>query len=75
MRVAPSANPQKRKRIMAANNNICWNDSATTLLELLQTRESLWNVKAASYRDRNKKKSEYDEILVGVGGQCSCSWY
>ena len=52
---------------MAANNNIRWSDSATTtLLELLRTRESLWNVKAASYRDRNKKKSEYEEILVGL---------
>ena len=50
---------------MAANNNVCWNDSAITLLELLQTRGSLWNVKAASYRDRNKKKSGYEEILVG----------
>ena len=52
---------------MAANNNVRWSDSATTtLLELLRTRESLWNVKAASYRDRNKKKSEYEEILVGL---------
>ena len=33
---------------------------------LLRTRESSWNVKAASYRDRNKKKSEYEEILVGM---------
>ena len=52
---------------MAANNNVRWSDSATTtLLELLRTRESLWNVKAASYRDGNKKKSEYEEILVGL---------
>lgn len=48
-----------------AANSVRWSDSATTtLLELLRTRESLWNVKAASYRDRNKKKWEYEEILV-----------
>ena len=67
MRVTSSACPQKWKSIMAANNNVRWSDSATTtMLELLRTRESLWNVKAASYRDRNKKKSEYEEILVGL---------
>ena len=50
---------------MAANNNVRFCDSASiNLLELLRTRESLWNVKAASYRDRNKKKSDYEEILA-----------
>ena len=53
---------------MADNNmaakTVRWTDSATSLLlEYLRTRESLWNTKAESYRNRNKKKTDYEEVL------------
>ena len=40
-----------------------WTDHGTSLLlEALQSRESLWNIKAASYRNRNVKQREYTEL-------------
>ena len=42
-----------------------WTDRATSaLLEALKTRESLWNTKCESYKNRNTKKKHYDEIVV-----------
>ena len=35
------------------------------LLDLLQTRESLWNSKHESYRNRNIRKAEYEDMLEG----------
>ena len=41
-----------------------WSDQATsTLLESLRDQESLWNTKSDSYKNRNIKKKDYDEIL------------
>ena len=34
------------------------------LLEALKTRESLWNTKCDSYKNRNTKKKNYDEIII-----------
>ena len=40
-----------------------WTDHATSLLlEALQSRESLWNTKAASYRNRNVKQRENTDL-------------
>ena len=44
---------------------ISWTDSSISLLlDALKTRESLWNSKLTSYRDRNIKKREYQEIVT-----------
>ena len=49
---------------MAGKGTVRWTDSATSLLlECLRSRESLWNTRVESYRDRNKKKAEHEEIL------------
>ena len=49
----------------ASTSAVRWTHLAiTNLLELLRSRESLWNIKSESYRDRNKKKTEYTEILT-----------
>ena len=49
---------------MAGKSTFRWTDSATSLLlESLRSRESLWNSKVDSYRDRNKKKTEQEEII------------
>ena len=49
---------------MAAKGTVLWTDSATSLLlECLRSQESLWNTRVESYRDRNKKKAEHEEIL------------
>lgn len=43
---------------------IRWTDNATSLLlESLQSRESLWNTKIPSYKNRNTKKTEYGELI------------
>ena len=45
-----------------------WTDQATAaLLEALKTRESLWNTKCKSYKNRNTKKKHYDESLHDCG--------
>ena len=42
-----------------------WTDRETSaLLEALKTRESLWNSKCESYKNRNTKKKHLDEIVV-----------
>lgn len=44
---------------------VLWTDSAVSvLLEALQSRESLWNTNVPEYKNRDKKKTEYDELLV-----------
>ena len=49
---------------MTGKGTVHWTDSATSLLlECLRSRESLWNTRVESYRDRNKKKAEHEEIL------------
>ena len=49
---------------MAGKGAARWTDSAMSLLlECLRSRESLWNTRVESYRDRNKKKAEHEEIL------------
>ena len=49
---------------MAATTRVVWSDEAiSTLLEALRDRESLWNTRSDSYKNRNIKKKEYDEIL------------
>ena len=48
---------------MAGKGAVRWRDSAMPLLlECLRSRESLWNTRVESYRDRNKKKAEHEEI-------------
>ena len=54
---------------MAATTRIVWSDRATsTLLEALRDRESLWNTKSDSYKNRNVKKKDYDAILEILKG-------
>jgi hypothetical protein len=49
---------------MAATTRVVWSDKAiSTLLEALRDRESLWNTRSDSYKNRNIKKKDYDEIL------------
>ena len=36
------------------------------LLDLLHTRQSLWNSKHDSYRNRNIRNGEYEEMLEGL---------
>ena len=46
---------------MTGKGTVRWTDSATSLLlECLRSRESLWNTRVESYRDRNKKKAEHE---------------
>ena len=40
------------------------------LLEALKTRESLWNTKYDSYKNRNTKKKHYDEIIIILQEDC-----
>ena len=48
-----------------------WTDRATSaLLEALKTRESLWNTKCESYKNRNTKKKHYDEIVIILKEDC-----
>ena len=43
---------------------VSWTDSVVfKLLEALQSRESLWNTSITEYKNKNKKKPEYDELL------------
>lgn len=52
------------KAKMAATSRNVWSDRKTsTLLEALRDRESLWNTKSDSYKNRNVKKKHYDKIL------------
>ena len=52
---------------MATSAKLSWSDKAVSLLlDLLHTRESLWNTKHKSYKDCNIKKREYAEMLDGL---------
>ena len=52
---------------MATSAKLSWSDKAVSLLlDLLHTRESLWNTKQESYKDHNIKKREYAEMLDGL---------
>ena len=43
---------------------VSWTDSVVfKLLEALQSRESLWNTSITEYKNKNKKKTQYDELL------------
>ena len=54
-------------KMAATSTKLSWSDKAVSLLlDLLHTRESLWNTKHESYKDRNIKKREYDEMLEGL---------
>ena len=49
-----------------------WTDRATSaLLEALNSRESLWNTKCESDRNRNTKKKHYDEIVIILKEDCA----
>ena len=49
-----------------------WTDRVTSaLLEALKTRESLWNTKCESYKNRNTKKKHYEEIIVILKEDCA----
>ena len=46
-----------------ASPRVIWIDKSTyMLLEALKSKESLWNKRVESYRNRNVKKLEYDEL-------------
>ncbi|XP_068678679.1 uncharacterized protein [Montipora foliosa] len=54
-------------KMAATSTKVSWSDKAVSLLlDLLHTRASLWNTKHESYKDRNIKKREYDEMLEGL---------
>lgn len=54
-------------KMAATSTKVSWSDKAVfLLLDLLHTRASLWNTKHESYKDRNIKKREYDEMLEGL---------
>ena len=45
-------------KMAATSTKLSWSDKAVSLLlDLLHSRESLWNTKHESYKDRNIKKS------------------
>ena len=45
-------------------NMVSWTDSVVfKLLEALKSRKSLWNTSITKYKNKNKKKTEYDELL------------
>ena len=49
---------------MAMATRVVWSDKATSvLLEALRDRQSLWNTKSESYKNRNIKKKEYQEVV------------
>ena len=49
---------------IAGSGTVRWTDSATSLLlECLRSQENLSSNIVESYRDRNKKKAEHEEIL------------
>lgn len=51
--------------VQGAKRTISWSDkSISVLLEALKVRESLWNSKILEYRDRNVKKTQYEEIVA-----------
>ena len=51
-----------------------WTDRTTSaLLEALKTRESLWNTKCESCKNRNTKKKHYGEIVVILKEDCAHS--
>ena len=50
-----------------AASTLGWTDQATSaLLEALKIRESLWNTKCESYKNRNTKKKHYDKIVCNI---------
>ena len=54
-----------------ASSSRGWTDRATSaLLEALKNRESLWNTKCESYKNRNTKKKHYDEIVIILKEDC-----
>jgi len=46
--------------------SLLWSLAFPFVKDLLHTRESLWNTKHESYKDRNIKKREYAEMLDGL---------
>ena len=47
-----------------STTRLVWSDKATSvLLEALRDRQSLWNTKSESYKNRNIKKNEYQEVV------------
>ena len=43
---------------------VSWTESAVSkLLEAMKSRKSLWNTSITEYKNKNKKKTEYDELL------------
>ena len=49
---------------MTATVRLVWSDKATSvLLEALRDRQSLWNTKSESYKNRNIKKKDYQEVV------------
>ena len=50
---------------------VFWTDTAVNiLLEALKSRESLWNTNITEYKDKNKKKREYDKLLELLKEDC-----
>ena len=48
----------------SSTTRLVWSDKATSvLLEGLRDRQSLWNTKSESYKNRNIKKNEYQEVV------------
>ena len=53
---------------MAAKAKLIWSDkSVYILLDLLQSRQSLWNTKHESYRNRSIKKGSTDHLTPKDG--------
>ena len=49
---------------MTATVCLVWSDKVTSvLLEALRDRQSLWNTKSESYKNRNIKKKDYQEVV------------
>lgn len=51
----------------SSTTRLVWSDKAiSVLLEALRDRQSLWNTKSESYKNRNIKKNEYQEVVEVV---------
>ena len=50
---------------------VFWTDTAVNiLLEALKSRKSLWNTNITEYKDKNKEKREYNELLELLKEDC-----
>jgi hypothetical protein len=63
VKVSETRDNSDKAKMASTSRNISSDKKTSTLLEALRDRESLWNTKSDSYKNRNVKRKHYDEIL------------